>query len=107
MAFHIRYLEAHIFIYRLHNFSKLTLDEYKKGTWRVENYTEEKLFERVTPKLSDLLRQVLVKKSLSSVGDDYEKVRVSVDDESFEQHGIKITRKDYYKNLKTFCLSLR
>lgn len=106
MAFHIRYLEAQIFI-RLYNFSKLTLDEYKKGTWRVENYTEEKLFERVTPKLSDLLRQVLVKKSLSSVGDDYEKVRVSVDDESFEQHGIKITRKDYYKNLKTFCLSLR
>ena len=45
MAFHIRYFRGPHF-HRLHNFSKLTLDEYKKGTWRVENYTEEKLFEK-------------------------------------------------------------
>ena len=82
----------------------LTRDEYKTGRWRLtKNESELELYERIGDKLSDLLTEVSLRKLLSSSG-AYETMRISSNNiESI----MRVERKDYYFNLKTYCLSLR
>ena len=85
-------------------YQNLTRDEYKNGRWRLtKNESEYELYERLGEKLSDLLVKVSMRKLLSSNG-AYETLYLSSEkiDSNF-----KVERKDYYFNLKTYCLSLR
>ena len=85
----------------------LTQEQYTNGTWAIDNINEDELFNVIAPSLSDLIKGIDIRKILNSEGDDYEKIKVATDDESLKNNGIKITRKDYYKNLKTHCISFK
>ena len=80
---------------------------YKNGVWNFDNTTEEELFEAITPKLSDLISEITFNKLKSNVGDNYEKIRVSVSNSTEMERSIKVNRKDYYAFLKTYCLTYR
>ena len=89
----------------LHN---LTQKDYQNGNWKIDNVTEEELFNRLAPNIADLIREISVKKTNNSEGDEYIDIRVEINNEtSFEDYGIEIRRKDYYKNLKAYCFSFR
>ena len=82
----------------------LSRNEYTNGRWRLtKNESELDLFERIGGKLSDLLLKVTMRKLLSSSG-AYENVKLT--SEELESK-MKVERKDYYHNLKSYCLSLR
>ena len=82
----------------------LTRNEYTNGRWRLTKYESElDLYERLGEKLSDLLLEVSMRKLLDSTG-AYETIKFS--SEKIESKMI-VERKDYYFNLKTYCLSLR
>ena len=82
----------------------LSRNEYTNGRWRLtKNESELDLFERIGGKLSDLLLKVTMRKLLSSSG-AYENIELS--SEELESK-MKVERKDYYHNLKSYCLSLR
>ena len=82
----------------------LTRDEYKNGRWRLTNNESElELYERIGDKLTDLLKEISLRKLLSSTG-AYETMRISSNN---IESKMRVERKDYYFNLKTYCLSLR
>ena len=82
----------------------LTRNEYTNGRWRLtKNESELDLFERIGGKLSDLLLKVTMRKLLSSSG-AYEYIKLSSDK---LESKMQVERKDYYHNLKSYCLSLR
>ena len=89
----------------LHN---LTLQDYRNGNWSIDNVGEDELFNQLAPNITDLIREISVKKTNNSEGDEYIDIKVKIHNEtSFEDHGIEIRRKDYYKNLKAYCISFR
>ena len=82
----------------------LTRSEYINGRWRLTNNESElDLFERIGGNLSDLLLKVTMRKLLSSSG-AYEYIKLSSDK---LESKMQVERKDYYHNLKSYCLSLR
>ena len=90
------------------NSSLPTNSEYKwGGKWRTETFTEEELYDLVSPNLSDLVDVIKIRKLLSPIGDAYSMIEVPIEAESLQNSGIMIIRKDYYYNLKTYCLLLR
>ena len=89
----------------LHN---LTKTEYQHGKWKIDNIGEDELFNLLAPNIKDLIREMEVKNTTNSEGDNYKKIIIKVHNETnFEDHGIEIKRKDYYKNLKTYCILFR
>ena len=86
----------------------LTLENYRNGTWKSDNLGEDDLFDLLGPKITDLIREIKVKKTNTSQGDKYTDIQFEIKNKtSFEDHGIEIIRKDYYKNLKAYCISFR
>ena len=83
----------------------LTRDEYTlNGKWRVtKNESELDLYDRLGDKLSDLISYISVRKLLSSSG-AYENIKFFYAD---IESKMRVERKDYYYNLKTYCLSPR
>ena len=90
---------------KLHN---LTLQDYRNGNWSIDNVGEDELFNQIAPNITDLIREISVKKTNDSEGDRYINITVKIYNESsFEDHGIELERKDYYHHLKTYCISFR
>ena len=84
----------------------LTLESYRNGTWKIYNLGEDELFNQLAPKITDLIREIKVKKTNNSQGDKYIDIQFEIKNEtSFGDYGIEIHRKDYYKNLKAYCIS--
>ena len=95
----------------LHN---LSLQDYRNGNWSIDNIRENELFNQIAPNITDLIREINVKKTNNSEGDEYINIPVKIHNKTNEQalkimedHGIEIIRKDYYSHLKTYCLSFR
>ena len=90
------------------NSSLPTNSQYKwGGRWRTETFTEEQLYDLVSPNLSDLVDVIKIRKLLSPIGDAYNTIEVPIESGTLQNSGIMIIRKDYYYNLKTYCLLLR
>jgi len=65
------------------------------------------LYDLVSPDLSDLVDVIKIRKLLSPIGDAYNTIQVPIEAGTLQNSGIMIVRKDYYYNLKTYCLLLR
>ena len=90
------------------NSSLPTNSEYKwGGKWRTDTFTEEELYDLVSPNLSDLVDVIKIRKLLSPIGDAYNTIEVPIESGTLQNSGIMIIRKDYYYNLKTYCILLR
>ena len=85
----------------------ITFDEYKEGRWKIGDLTEEESFRAVAPKLSHLIKSIEVSNTSGVIGDAYELIKTSVDDESLNKSGIEIIQKDYYHYLSNYCIKLR
>ena len=86
----------------------LTFESYRNGTWKIDSLGEDELFNQVAPKLSDLIRVAKVMKTNNPNGDKYTNIQFEIKNEtSFEDHGIEISRKDYYNHLRTYCFTFR
>ena len=89
-------------------FHNLTKIDYRDGKWKIDNIGEDELFNLLAPNITDLIREMEVKNTTSSEGDEYKKIIIRVNNETnFEDHGIEIKRKDYYHHLKTYCISFQ
>ena len=70
--------------------------------------TEEESFDKLTPKLDELVSEISIYKFISSNGDAYKKIKFPVSNKSnFSEIGMNIVRKDYYAHLKNYCLDIR
>ena len=86
----------------------LSLVDYQNGKWKIDNIGEDELFNFLAPNITDLIREIQVKNTTNSQGDNYTKIIIKVHNETnFEDHGIEIKRKDYYAHLKTYCVLFR
>ena len=86
----------------------LSLVDYQNGKWKIDNIGEDELFNLLAPNIKDLIREMEVKNTTNSEGDNYKKIIIKVHNgTNFEEYGIEIKRKDYYKNLKTYCILFR
>ena len=94
-----------------HNFNKslnFTHDDYVSGRWRTEDMNEEELFEFLAMELHELIDEIKIRKTVNSLGDYYKPISIPVTKETnFEEHGLKIYRKDYYESKHVFCLELQ
>ena len=82
--------------------------EYIKGKWKVGNVTEEEMYDFLTPKFSDLVTKIEIGNLTKPVGDEYDKIILSVDESTnFEEEGIEIQQLGHYYHLKCYCLNLR
>ena len=85
-----------------------TNSQYKwGGRWRTDKFIEEELYDLVSPNLSDLVDVIKIRKLLSPIGDAYSMIEVPIEAGTLQNSGIMIIRKDYYYNLKTYCILLR
>ena len=83
----------------------LSLVDYQNGKWKIDNIGEDELFNFLSPNITDLIREIHVKNTTNSEGDNYNKTIIKVHTETkFEYYGIEIKRKDYYAHLKTYCI---
>ena len=87
------------------NTFNITYDEYLKGKWKVEGRSEKELWDFVSPTFPNLIKKIVLYKTLGSIGDKYSKVKIPA--ENLPGFGVDIERKDYYFNPRVFCLSLR
>ena len=90
------------------NFYSDDFDRYTRGNWTLSFRSEDEAYQKLLPNFEDLVQQLQVGKILNPVGDAYEKLRFSVDENTnLTDWGIEIIRKDYYIQLKNFCLKFR
>ena len=77
---------------------------YIHGEWRLNNLSEQDTFDKITPKLTDLISNVYITKydEFNGIGT---KLKFDVDETTnFEDYGIEIIQKNYYSKLKGYCL---
>ena len=87
------------------NTFNITYDEYLKGKWKVKGLSEKELWDFLSPTLPNLIKKIVLHKTLENIGDKYSKVEISA--ENLPGFGVDIERKDYYYNPRVFCFSLR
>ena len=87
------------------NSFQITNNEYAEGKWKVNGLTEKELWDFLSPKLPNLIKGVVIHKTLRDDSETYSKVKISVDD--LPGHGVQIERKDYNSNPRIFCLLFR
>ena len=86
----------------------LTHTDYVNGKWRYENFSEEDLYETVSPQIFSLVKRVEIRNLSSPLSDAYDEVTYDIGkDSAYESFGIEFSRKDYYYTFKTYCLSLK
>ena len=83
----------------------VTNDDYVDGKWQVNGLTEKELWDFLSPKLSNLIKEVKIQKTLRNDSEKYSTVKISVDD--LPGLGVQIERKDYNSNPRIFCLLFR
>ena len=97
---------TNLFFYdSFNNTLNITFDEYARGKWKVNDLSERELWDFFSPKLSDLIQEIVIYKKLEKGGEKYSVVKISV--ENLPGFGVDIERKDYYVYPRIFCLSLR
>ena len=77
---------------------------YIHGEWRHNNLSEQETFDKITPKLTDLISNVYITKydEFNGIGTT---LKFDVDETTnFEDYGIEIIQKNYYSKLKGYCL---
>ena len=81
--------------------------KYIHGDWRMYNLSEQETFDKITPKLSDLISHVYITKYVESTGAG-SKLKFDVNGSTnFEDYGIQIIQKNYYSKLKGYCLEAK
>ena len=90
------------------NFSKDDFDKYIAGDWKLNFKNEEEAFERLTPKLHEIISKIKIGEYVQQIGDSFKyKVFDINEDSDFEKLGFEVTRKDYWSKLKAFCFHYR
>ena len=88
--------------------TSLSFKDYKKGNWSNDKFTGDELYYKVTPDVSDLLKEIVIKRMRSKEGDAYDNVNFPFSKGVSNNHTeIKFTRKDYYSTFRNYCLHLR
>ena len=82
----------------------------KNGSWTTKLNTdnEETVYDFISPKLSDILEKVSVRRRTDYLTDNYENIEFLPDelDEELGPEGMKILRMDYYDEFKIYCLNI-
>ena len=86
------------------------MDEYEDGKWKVAGYSEKEIWNFISPRLTDLINDLYVYKTLLNNSEKYSKIKIpmtgkNVDD--LRAYGLDIKEKDYYSSPKIFCIIFR
>ena len=87
--------------------ANITSKEYRAGKWETNTTSPEEFFDFLATPHHHLIDGLKIGKLLRPIGNEYKKIRIDITADNDNQFGIKTTRKDYYENLKHFCLTLR
>ena len=90
---------------------KIDIKQYQKnGTWttKLNTNNEETVYDFISPKLSDILENISVRRRTDYLTDNYENVEFLPDelDEELGPEGLTILRMDYYDEFKIYCLNI-
>ena len=83
----------------------ITYEDYLNGNWKINNQSEKKLWDLVSPRLPNLIKKIVLWKTLKIDSDQYSKIKISVD--KLPGFGVDIEQMDYHSLPKIFCLSFR
>ena len=83
----------------------ITYEDYLNGNWKINNQSEKKLWDLVSPRLPNLIKKIVLWKTLEIDSDQYSKIKISVD--KLPGFGVDIEQMDYHSLPKIFCLSFR
>ena len=92
------------------NSLNISMDEYEDGKWKVAGYSEKEIWNFISPRLTDLINDLYVYKTLLNNSEKYSKIKIpmtgkNVDD--LRAYGLDIKEKDYYSSPKIFCIIFR
>ena len=97
-----------LFNYNTSQSLALTHADYINGKWKYQNFSEEDLYEIVSPQIFNIVKRVEIRNLTSPLSDAYDEVTYDIGkDTDNEAFGIEFSRKDYYSTFKTYCLSLK
>ena len=83
----------------------LNKKEYKQGGWTFPNWTEEELYDFVSPTFEDLVTRIIARPSLPNT-DKFKTINIWSNMSALEMKklGMTVTRADFHAKLKVYCM---